>query len=334
MTLGNVRPLIVLDADGVFMNEMTYWRTALAAALTLAGIEVNDADRWAQLDRACLRDARLQRVTKSRACNSNWDFAAVMTVALADDRTRTAVRDAIAARDDARAARQLHDAMEALWVGPAASGPPIGGFGIDRKGEAFARTQLRFQEILSGERDIGWSYPRYELAPPADATRAALQCLHDQGYPVTVCTSRQRAETETPIRVLNLAGYFDTQRMATHDEVRRAQDLAGKAPLSKPHWFPLACAALGFERATEAVRLDAAALRTDGCAPIVFVGDASADFETARGCAARGLPVRYVHIDSGISNAETLAAVRASEISFGVVPDLAAAVAVILEGTA
>ncbi|HRX87449.1 MAG TPA: hypothetical protein P5572_20685 [Phycisphaerae bacterium] len=331
MTANDTRPLVVLDADGVFMNEMTYWRTALAAAFTLAGIAIKDTATWKRLDRACLQRSRLQRITKSRACNSNWDLAAVMAAALADESTRTEVqRHLVEGADDAVAAA-LGAGMERLWSKPDPDGPPISGFGIDRKGAEFAAARTRFQEILYLQRDIGWSYPRHELLPPAEKTRAALARMRDAGLALTVCTSRQRDETETPIRTLELAEYFDVDRMATHDEARRAQQETGIAPLGKPHWFPLVAAVLGYSAAVDAVQRDAKQLAVDGCGPVVYVGDASADFDTVRGAHARGLPVTYVHIDSGVSMAATLDAVRAAPVTAGIVPDLAAAADLILE---
>jgi phosphoglycolate phosphatase-like HAD superfamily hydrolase len=325
------RPLVVLDADGVFMNEMTYWRTALAAAFTLAGIEIADALTWQRLDRACLQDARLQRITKSRACNSNWDLAAVMAEALADESTRVAVRRHLAERNDDRAAAALGDRMERMWSQPIPGQPPISGFGIDRRGPRFSAARQRFQDILYERMDIGWSYPRHELLQPVEKTRGALARLHESGLTVTVCTSRQRDETEQPIRALGIAPYFDLSRMATHDEVRRAQESTGCQPLGKPHWFPLASATLGYEAAVEAVRRDAPALPVNGCPPVIFVGDAAADFDTARAAHARGLPVTYIHVDSGISLAETLDAVRSSDITAAIVPDLSAAAELIVE---
>lgn len=323
-------PLVVLDADGVFMNEMTYWRTALAAAFTLADFAIADAATWERLDRAFLQRARLQRITKSRACNSNWDLAAVMAGALAAPATQAAVRAYLAAGEDDAAAETLGAAMDRMWTSAVPDAPPISGFGIDRKGAEFAAARQRFQDILYLRRDIGWSYPRHELLPPVEKTKGALARMRDAGLTLTVCTSRQRDETATPIETLGLAEFFDEERMATHDEVRRAQDATGCQPLGKPHWFPLAAAVLGYAVAVEAVQRDAAELPVENCGPVIYIGDASADFETVSGAAQRGLPVRYIHIDSGVSTSATLDAVRAAPVTLGVVPHLADAAEIVV----
>jgi len=325
------QPLIVLDADGVFMNEMTYWRTALAAALTLADITVPDAATWHRLDQACLHTARLQRITKSRACNSNWDLAAVMAEALTRDDTRRDVIRQLSAGNEDQAAAQLAQGMERLWTSPVPGQPPLSGFGIDRDGPRFHEVRQRFEDILYHRLDVGWSFPRHELLPPAEVTRGALARLHEAGLTLTVCTSRGRDETQQPIRTLGLAGWLNTARMATYDDVQRAQDATGCKPLGKPHWFPLTSAVLGYDTAERAVRSNARTLPVNGCGPVVFVGDASADFECALAAHDRGLPVTYIHIDSGISRPETLAAIRDSSITAALVPDLSAAADVILE---
>ncbi|MCB9850137.1 MAG: HAD family hydrolase [Phycisphaerales bacterium] len=324
--------LIALDADGVFMNEMTYWRTALAAAFHYSDIEIADASRWQQLDDACLHQQRLQFITKSRGCNSNWDLAAVIALVLSDADTKERVRAALAANDDAAVASTLATAMEARWSDPDAGAAPVSGFGIDRSGKLFTEVRDRFQDVLYERCGITWSFPRHELIPPADATRGALARMRDAGKTITVCTSRQRDETETPIRRLELAEYFDCARMMTLSEAHQAQRETGVSPLGKPHWFPLAAIALGYDRAVRAVRDNAATLPADGT-PILFMGDAPADFETARGCHARGLPVAYIHIDSGITRRETLDAIAKDDVTVAVVDTLAQAADIVLGAT-
>jgi phosphoglycolate phosphatase-like HAD superfamily hydrolase len=49
---------IILDADGVFMNEMTYWRTALVVALDHAALPVTEPATWRRwIGPACKQNA-------------------------------------------------------------------------------------------------------------------------------------------------------------------------------------------------------------------------------------------------------------------------------------
>ena len=43
---------VILDADGVFMCERPYWRTALATALSVQGVDGLPRETFRALDRA------------------------------------------------------------------------------------------------------------------------------------------------------------------------------------------------------------------------------------------------------------------------------------------
>jgi phosphoglycolate phosphatase-like HAD superfamily hydrolase len=316
---------IILDADGVFMNEMTYWRTALVVALDCAALPVTEPATWSALDRACLQAACLQRITKSRGCNSNWDLAAVMAAVLTDDAQRPAARAELAAEDFAAFAHRLAKTMEARWHTPPAGAHPLAGFGIDRESDWFLGIRDRFQDVHYRRRTVHWEYPRNELIPPAGQTRAALADL-TRAASLTVCTSRHRDEMQRAIDEFALAEYFDLARMVTYDEALRAQQETERTALGKPHWFPLAAAALGYADAVAALRDPQARLTPVNGARYAYVGDTSADFDAARGCHQRGLPIAYIHVDSGITRAETLAEITAHPVTCGRVPHLSAAV--------
>ena len=58
--------MIIFDADGVFMNEMPYWQTALAAALVRHGLGPQSSGQWDALGRACLELAAARGLDPER----------------------------------------------------------------------------------------------------------------------------------------------------------------------------------------------------------------------------------------------------------------------------
>ena len=82
------KPLVILDADGVFLNERPYWDSALAAALAVGCVSPPTDDDWREFTTVAFERLGLQRVTKRRGCNSNFDLAAVLALALCDSETR------------------------------------------------------------------------------------------------------------------------------------------------------------------------------------------------------------------------------------------------------
>lgn len=315
--------LLILDADGVFMNEMPYWKTALAAALTWHGLSAETAERWEALADACFRVRWLQRTPKLRGCNSNWDLAAIMVRALEAPQALADLRGAIHTGAWDRAAGNLEAGMNRLDQGDDSANPPVAGFGIDRGGKFFQRVAARFQEVFAGDAQVAWAYARHELAASREATRSTLDGLRSEGFSIGVCTSRGRQETLGPIRQFGIEDCFDPKRVVTHDDTLEAERLTGIGPLQKPHWFPLACACLGPGAARSALtsqRLDERA-KTHGRR--VYAGDAPADFMMTAACHRIGLPVEYVHVNSGLTDPATLRTIMAAPLTLGLAADLA-----------
>lgn len=327
------RNLIILDADGVFMSEMPYWRTALVAALDLHGLKPAGEGGWSELAEACLVRRRLQAVTKRRGCNSNWDFCAVIARSLESEQARCDVNGALARSDYDTCAAALEAQMEALWSDSVDYRAPLEGFGIARPGPYFDRAVERFQAVFMETLDIDWRFDKHALIEPADRTRGALKKLRDAGATLAVCTSRTYEETAPPMQTLGIAEYFDADRIVTHDDVRRGQKCTGVRPLSKPHWFPLAVASCGFEQAVEAVHNEIE-LTSAGDANVIYIGDAPADFIVATQCRKRGLPVRYVHIEAGITSDAQRCEIADSDMTLALVDDLAAAASEVLAWSA
>ena len=313
--------LLILDADGVFMDELPYWRTALAVALLRAGIEVRAGD-WEQVGEAFIARRRVQRVTKGRGCNSNWDLAAVMSLVLEDASTRAAAVEAYAAGEYERMADVVIDAMEVLWKPPVADAHRLTGFGIDRRDDYFRSVVADFQPIFEAERDIGWAFDRHALLPPAEATRAALRRMARMNLILGVCTSRNGEETIGPMAQLDVLKCFSRERIITNDEVKRARRETGLHALAKPHWFPLACAMCGYEAALAALQSERKDLSNGEWLPAIYVGDTPADFDAAVACRGVGLPVTYVHINARLCDEAVTRAIGEHEITMLVADSL------------
>ena len=63
---------VILDADGVFMCERPYWRTALATALSVQGVDGLPRETFRALDRALFDERSAQQRVKAIGVNSNW----------------------------------------------------------------------------------------------------------------------------------------------------------------------------------------------------------------------------------------------------------------------
>ncbi len=322
--------LIIFDADGVFMDEMPYWRTALAAAVVRHELAPRDQAGWDALGDACLVRRRVQRITKGRGCNSNWDLAAVMIRALDAPSVHADVAVALADGDYLDAAKCLAAAMEALWNGPPEDGHRLSGFGIDREGFAFAEAVKVFQVILRDEAAVGWRFPRQALAHSVADTQALFDHLRGLGAELGVCTSRHSEETLEPMRRFEILDRIAPQRIVTQTVVEQGQEATGAAPLGKPHWFPVACAVVGSETA-RAMVLDGRQKREAATGRWVYVGDAPADFEAVTAARERGLIVDYVHIDTDLTDAETTERIRTGAATRAVKPDLLATADVLAE---
>jgi phosphoglycolate phosphatase-like HAD superfamily hydrolase len=322
--------LLILDADGVFMNEMPYWKAVLATALDLHGLAGPDTP-WERLTESCLVRRRLQAVTKQRGCNSNWDFAAVMSRALDDRGVRSAVSALLSHGDTDALAATVEEAMRARWRGVPSVGPPLNGFGIERGGAYFNRVVERFQDIFERGRDVGWGFARHEPAMTPERMRGTFETFRRLGFTLGVCTSRRRDETVGPMTRFGILDFFDRGRILTDDDVRKGERRTGVAALGKPHWFALVAAAYGVEFARDALGSAGSLPRAPKFERFVYVGDAPADFQMAGALRGLGVVLEYGHIDSGVTPDDVLREIGAGEFTLTLASDLAG-VAAALEG--
>lgn len=314
--------VLVLDADGVFLDERPYWDAALATALLESGLGVGDPGRWDALADEAFARGGLQRVTKRRGCNSNHDLAVVLAAAVDSPATRGEVAAALGDGRHADVVRSLARAADALAApSPAAPGAdPLAAFGIARDGARFARVAGRFQRVVEGrEPSLGRRFPREALREDRAATLAALRAVSEAGFALRVCTGRPRDEIDGPLARLGLAGFLPPSTVTSADEVARAEALEGERGLGKPHAFPLLCALVGLGGALGAIR--GGVLRRSPRA--VYVGDSPADAMSCERAAALGADVRYVHVRSPASEEDAIRAIAARPVTIGVVDRLA-----------
>lgn len=311
---------LILDADGVFLSERPYWNTALATALLRSNLTDKVNGSWDALATAAFAESALQRVTKRRGCNSNWDLAAVLSRALGDVEVAARVARRLEAGHLDRAVMALEEAAENLATLDAVESPdPLRIFGIDRGNDEFDSVVTDFQRVFDGGLDVGWTFPREVLSETREAIVAAFETVIELGYELRVCTGRHRKETEMPIRRLGLDPYLVPGSLTCADEVDRAERLTGQGPLGKPHWFAPICSVLGFDGAV-GVLGGATVPTVAGCR--VYVGDAAADFRAVLAANELGAEMLYIHVRSGASSEELKESISGSPLCLGVVDRL------------
>jgi phosphoglycolate phosphatase-like HAD superfamily hydrolase len=261
-------------------------------------------------------------------------MAAVMIRALEPRPHREAVASAVEQGDWRSAAKLLGAEMESLWRnGESVPHPPVAGFGIDRQGEFFHSVVARDQEVFFERELIDWPFARHELAAPRETLRGVFAELRRLGFILGICTSRDRVEVDPPMTELGIFDCFDPAHIVTHDETMEAQRISGIRPLQKPHWFPLVCAMVGFDSALKALQDSSVLARLPRDGQRIFVGDTTADFGAARAAVGMGFPVDYLHIDSRVTSAATLAEICRHEITLGMASDLASALPLLAGGS-
>ena len=307
-------PLVILDADGVFLDERPYWNAALGAALDLSGLADRAEGRWDALADYAYGPIGIHRVPKTRGLNSNWDLAALLTRVLQDSAWQIVVGDFLEADREYDAMHSLGLAASHLFemvgadrdtvrVGSKATeNDPLLAAGIDRNSDFYAEVVERFQEVLEGRADIEWRFDPWQLKESIELTGKAFDTLTGMGWQLRVCTSRDRDEIEAPLRALGLRRYFEhDDQLTTASEVRRAERSSGRSPLGKPHWFPAACARVGYDHAVDMLDEGTAPEDLPAC---LYVGDALADFQSVQEAGKRSLDIGYVHMRSGVTTRE------------------------------
>lgn len=312
---------IVLDADGVFFNERPYWRTALATALSLAGVDDITDETFRGLYAELFDGRSAQRIVKAAGINSNWYLAEALVCSLETAGQRGDVVHALARGDVAGAADRWVAAL-AGYIGRltdecGANGSPIDS--LSRK-PTFKSVVQRFQEIFHGQSRRFNVGPKYETLGDPVVIRATFERLRRSGALLIVCTGRGRKETVDPLRQFGLSDGLADLALVTHDDVEKAEAATGLTGLAKPHWFPLAAAVCGFDSAVDALRRDCPLRRGPDGERAVFVGDGMADFRSAASCRVRGADVRFVLVQSGALAAGPVDEIRRAAFTIGVVP--------------
>ena len=320
---------LILDADGVLLDERLYWNAALMTALELNGLESiarRDGDR---LSAIAFEQLGMQRLAKRRGCNSNWDLAAVLTQALGRPAVRNDFISLVSLGRDDEACQRLVEAADALWLGRTTpiseetpspqTGDPLLGFGIDRGGREFAEVRAAFQSVLRRSTVAGHTPVRWRLREPLPVTQASLRECDDLGFELWVCTGRDRDEILGPLQQFGLESRIPTHRVVCSDDAHAAEVTTGIQPLGKPHWFLPACAAVGFDQAVAALQ---GAIPLHGNGILVYAGDALADYEAVLGCTRIGLRIGYIHVRSSVTTPAEEFAITASPITLQIVDRL------------
>jgi len=310
---------IVLDADGVFLRERPYWRTALATALSLIGGENADADTFQRLDAELFDHRAVQRIVKAVGINSNWHLCGALIGSLLEPPNRQGVLDALGRSDVTDAADQwvaaLAGYVDHLREQCDGSGSPVEYL---CRQPMFAPVIPRFQSIFHGLDSRFDIRPKYQTLGEPTALRDTFDRLRGAGATLAICTGRYRREVAEPLLEFGLMEEPIRERLITQDEVEQAEAATGLPALGKPHWFPLAAAVRGFEAAIAALRSDQPLNDLfDEC--VVFVGDGTADFRSAVNCSERGGNVEFVLVRSGALSEQSVHEILEAPITLGVI---------------
>lgn len=321
--------LLILDADGVFLDERPYWEAALAVALGRADIAIPVSHDWQALARAAFDEAALQRVTKDEGCNSNWDLAAVLDRSFQLPNVRGAVLEALTGGQAATAIRRLKAAARGLRVSdlaPALANDPLSRFGIDRRSSGYDAVVTDYQRVL--REGIAGQVRRSPLKETlADTTQALEACIR-AGYTLRVCTGRRRDEIEAAVAAAGLTSLIPAEMITSATEVEQAEFESGQAPIGKPHWFSPVAAAIGFTEALALLESPAAEPQrnesrdVDRSSDIFYAGDAKADFEAVLGARRMGIPIQYIQVMSPAISPKDLSHMARSPATRGVIDAL------------
>jgi phosphoglycolate phosphatase-like HAD superfamily hydrolase len=294
---------IVLDADGVFLRERPYWRTALATALSLLGADDVDDATFRSLDAELFDACSLQRIGKDAGFNSNWDLCGAMICCVNGSNRRDELMAALRRADVRHAADHWCDALRDYIGRLTAKRDEAGSLVAALRDEpAFEPVIPRFQQIFHGQDDRFDIRPQYQTLGDPQRVRVAFNRLRETGATLAVCTGRNRRETLDPLARFGLLDDDLERNIISCDEVERA----------------------------EAALRDGSRLPPECGRAAVFVGDSLADFGSAENYQKRGGHVRFVLVNSGALSADSVRKLREDPLTlgavdaFGQVPDLLA----------
>jgi phosphoglycolate phosphatase-like HAD superfamily hydrolase len=311
---------VILDADGVFMCERPYWRAALATALAVLGVDGLPRETFRALDRELFDARSAQQRVKAVGINSNWYLSGALVGCAREGALWQEIEVALSRGDVTavadRWASALADYAVLLVQQCDGSGSPVDW--LDKQ-PWFEPVIPRFQEIFH-DRDRRFDIaPRHQVLGEREAKRATFARLRQAGARVCICTGRGQDEILEPIRQFELIDEGEIDQLVTHDEVVAAEQATERPALSKPHWFPLAAAVVGFESALEALR-SGSRLRAEAGERAVFVGDGMADFRSTVNARSRGLDVGFVLVTSAALSKDRVTEIRGADFTIGVIP--------------
>lgn len=311
---------VVLDADGVFLCERPYWRTSLATALAVLGVDGLPRETFRALDRELFDVRSAQQHVKAIGINSNWYLSGALVGCAREESVRQGLSEALSRGDVAAAADHWSAALaeyaESLVHRCDGSGSPVDW--LDQQ-PWFGPIVPRFQEIFH-ERDRRFDItPRHQVLGDVQAKRETFSRLRRNGVRVCICTGRGLKEVLEAIRQFELMDESHIDTLVTHDEVDAAERETGQVALSKPHWFPLAAAVVGFAPALDALK-NGGSLRAPDGERAVFAGDGMADFRSTANARSRGLDVAFVLVTSAALSKDRVDEIRTAAFTIGVVP--------------
>jgi len=305
---------IIFDMDGVITTEEKYWACArltlwelVTQTLHLAGAfgdAVNDS-----VEREAVAPDDLIYALKSRAINSNWDVAYVLSCIYMAALPGVTVFSALEIPD-------LLEAIADTAVGPSEWPQALSYFLAKTRGvkgrvliqEAGNRLQRaieldseglldvegplwwylhdRFQRWYSGEamQELGVPPLSDGTVIPDEQIKSTLSKLQEEGYILGAATGRPLDELNHALDGLGLLDFFDQSRLSTFDIVRQAEQKLGMTGLQKPH--PLSLLRAVYPRADLRVLVDEEfqKIRRDN---VVVVGDSTTDVMMAKSAGCR-----------------------------------------------
>ncbi|MGB0714547.1 MAG: HAD family hydrolase [Phycisphaerae bacterium] len=333
-----LRTNVILDADGVFLDERPYWDTAFLSALAVAGITAPPKEIARQFCDVAFKQLFLQQVTKRKGCNSNIDLSAVLAKALRQDASLRERLSRLETADDIDdIIMQWTCSAESLWRASTTDptnvvSDPLTGFGIDRESETMQRSRTVFQQTLFALQDDDGRSSLWRLKNGEQKIVETLTTFNRELGSVRVCTGRNREETMEAMGSLSILDQFDASMVTTADDVFAAESRLGRTGLGKPSPYPVLHVAFGHEGADQMISDGCASSTTDQT--FCYIGDGMADFRAVSAARSMGMPIRYCHVRSGVTNAEDEAEIQDQAMTLGVFDSLTAISTALLAGEA
>lgn len=317
MTYSNIRT-VLFDMDGVITSEYLYWD---AAALTVCelffgkyhfGTEAVNVpeymDKVEQIRQMVFCGGRTIQAVKGLGVNTNWDLAYLTFCAAKIVQTEGIAVPVLFER----AADYLYaqnSFVPELYerVGKAFAQRTGKVFADCRRGSGALWAEVvdtfqhwflgseRCQKYIDGEEvRIGLNSREQPIVPLEDL-HIALSALKQKGLTLGIGTGRPAEEIELPLRLWDIAQYFDREHCVTYTDVAAAeQELHLKQSIAKPHPFVFLKGLYGREISNRALTegdYDASEIKKT-----LIIGDAASDLLAAQNA---GFPFAAVLTGAG-----------------------------------